>query len=260
MFSLETGEVTDSKVNAYKAKPIGEQILVRMVDVPVLEYIYKKKDKVVIMKSKSTITIDDEVLHVDPQLLFQRLLATMKGGNVLELEESFKYELSTVPASLFGDDFLTREANKPQLGDAILKFTGPGRDSLPENVSFVLDGGWLLYRIPNWRKGTTFDAICQIYIEYVIRNYGRDTTVVFDGVYELPSTKDTTHLRRTKGRKGKVRFNRQVKLSIKKEDFLLHKGNKQHFLEMLTEMMNESSLSAIQASGLYMIEMYLQKK
>ena len=44
-------------------------------------------------------------------------------------------------------------------------------------------------------------------------------------------------------------FNRQVKLSMKKEDFLLHKGNKQHFLEMLTEMMNESSLSAIQASG-----------
>ena len=74
--------------------------------------------------------------------------------------------------------------------------------------------------------------------------------MVFDGAYELPSTKDTTHLRRTKGRKGKeVRFNRQVKLSMKKEDFLLHKGNKQHFLEMLTEMMNESSLSAIQASG-----------
>ena len=170
----------------------------------------------------------------------------MKGGNVLELEESFKYELSTVPASLFGDDFLMREANKPQLGDAILKFTGRGRDSLPENVSFVLDGGWLLYRIPNRRKGTTFDAICQIYIEYVIRNYGRDTTVVFDGAYELPSTKDTTHLRRTKGRKGKeVRFNRQVKLSMKKEVFLLHKGNKQHFLEMLTEMMSESSLSAI---------------
>ena len=114
----------------------------------------------------------------------------MKGGNVLELEESFKYELSTVPASLFGDDFLMREANKPQLGDDILKFTGLGHDSLPENVSFVLDGGWLLYRIPNWRKDTTFDAICQIYIEYVIRNYGRDTTVVFDGAYKLPSTKD----------------------------------------------------------------------
>ena len=43
LFSLETGEVADSKVNAYKAKPIGEQILVRMVDVPVLEYIYTKR-------------------------------------------------------------------------------------------------------------------------------------------------------------------------------------------------------------------------
>ena len=164
------------------------------------------------MKSKSTITIDDEVLHVDPQLVFQRLLATVKGGNVLELEESFK---STVPASLFGDDFLMREANKPQLGDAILKFTGPGRDSLPENVSFVLDGGWLLYFLQTGEKvprlmpfakfisSTSFAIMEEIQLWYLM---GRTNWL----------QQKTTHLRRTKGRKGKeVRFNRQVKLSMK---------------------------------------------
>ena len=178
LFSLETGEVADS-VTIYDAKQIGEQILRGMVDVSVLQYSYKKKDMAIIMKSQSNITVDDEVIHVDLQLLFQRLLATPKGGNVLRLEE-----LSTVPASLYGEAFYTREANKPQLGDAILKFAGPGRESLPEDISFVIDSGWLLYRIPNWRKATTFESICQFYKEFVILHYGRNTTVVFDGGYE----------------------------------------------------------------------------
>ena len=65
LFSLETGEVADSKVNVYNAKQIGEQILRGMVDVPVLQYSYKKKDMAIIMKSQSTITVDDEVIHVD---------------------------------------------------------------------------------------------------------------------------------------------------------------------------------------------------
>ena len=130
-----------------------------------------------------------------------------------------------------------------------MKFTGPGREGLPKDISFVIDGGWLLYRVPNWRKGITFERICQLYKEYVILHYGRNTTVIFDGGYECPSTKDTTHLRRSKGRKGKqVRFNKQMKLSMK-EDFLLNKSNKQRFQEMLTEIMNEGPLSAIQALG-----------
>ena len=250
LFCLETGEVADCNVNTFEAKQIGEQILAKMVDIPVLQYKYTKKDQVVIMKTKSSVTIDDEVLHVDPQLLFQRLLATVKVGNTAKLEEAFSYELSTVPVSLFGEDFLMREANKPQLGDAILKFTGVGRGSLPEKVTYVIDGGWLMFRIPNWRKGTTFDAICQLYIAYVIQNYGINSTVVFDGGYDLSSTKDTTHLRRTKGKKGKqVRLNSQLQLTMKKEDFLLHKSNKQHFLEMLTAKMVENGLSAIQDSG-----------
>ena len=89
-------------------------------------------------------------------------------------------------------------------------------------------------------KATTFESICQFYKEYAILHYGRNTIVVFDGGYELPSTKNTTHLRRTKGRKGKhVRFNKQMKLSMKKGN-LLNKSNKQCFLDILT---------AIQALG-----------
>ena len=73
---------------------------------------------------------------------------------------------------------------------------------------------------------------------------------MFDGGNQLPSTKDTTHLRRTNGKKGKqVRFDKEMKFSIKKDDFLLKISNKPHFLEMLTEKMNEGPISAVQAFG-----------
>ena len=40
-----------------------------------------------------------------------------------------------------------------------------------------------------------------------------------------------------------------MKLSMKKEEFLLNTSNKQRFLEKLIEIMNEGSLTAIQAPG-----------
>ena len=93
----------------------------------------------VITRSQSAITVNEEVIQVDQQLLFQRLLATTKN-----------YKLSTVPVSLFGEDFFMRKANKQQLGDAIMIFVG--RESIPEDTRFVIDGGWLLYRVPNWKN------------------------------------------------------------------------------------------------------------
>lgn len=59
----------------------------------------------------------------------------------------------------------------------------------------MLDGGALLHRVI-WPKGKTYDEICNIYVEYVLPKYGR-ATVVFDGYLDQPSTKDSTHEKRT---------------------------------------------------------------
>ena len=82
-----------------------------------LDYFFKRKDM-------ASVTIGDVAIPVDPQLLFQRLLATVYRGNKFEHEDSFKDELSTIPPSLFGVDGLMWQADKPTLGKVIWKTAG----------------------------------------------------------------------------------------------------------------------------------------
>ena len=57
----------------------------------------------------------------------------------------------------------------------------------------------LLHRIP-WSRGSTYESIIETYSKYVGTNYG-EAVVVFDGYKEF-TTKDMTHKRRLKGKKG----------------------------------------------------------
>ena len=217
-----------------------------------LDYSYKVKDKCQVMSTMNQIKIDDAVVPVDPQLLFQRLSIAVSRDPQIDLKDVFKYELSTSPAALFSDnDGLMREANKPQLAIEIWNHVSDPASVcvLPDNVAYVLDGGYLLQKIQGWTKGKTFCNIIQLYIDYVKRYYGAGTVVVFDGGYDKPSTKDSTHLRRTKFKKGKeVKFSKNMSLNMKKEDFLLNRRNKQHFLELLCEEFNSQGLLATQSS------------
>ncbi|VDI51986.1 Hypothetical predicted protein [Mytilus galloprovincialis] len=117
---------------------------------------------------------------------------------------------------------------------------------LPEtNIVHVIDGGSLLYRIP-WIKGQTFSQICMKYIDHIRKRFSNQT-VVMDG-YNSSSTKDITHLRRSKGiQSNTITFTRDMPLRIKKETFLLNQSNKQRFVEMLIDIFQEHSFEAIQA-------------
>lgn len=126
--------------------------------------------------------------------------------------------------------------------------SGPGEVSLPDNISilYVLDGGSLLMKLP-WTKGTTYNDIYNKDIQYVIRLYGDRTIIVFDGYDGKPSTKYTTHIRRSKGKVGRaVFFKGDMKLNMTKEDFLLKLDTNQRFLEMLMIRMNNTELKAVQ--------------
>ena len=122
LLSLETGKISDSTVNAHQAKLVA------------FTHSFKRVHMVV-MKSKSKVIIDDQVIPVDSQLLFQRLLTTA-GGEDSDLESALQYELSTIPASLFGKDGLLKEAHKPQLADAIWKISASGNTVIPDGVTF----------------------------------------------------------------------------------------------------------------------------
>ena len=77
-----------------------------------------------------------------------------------------------------------------------------------------------------------------------------NVTVVFDGYSNNPSTKDITHIRRTKGKVGQpVLFTGETVFRSKKDDFLLNLENKQRFLHLLADKMNAIGLEAKQAEG-----------
>ena len=69
------------------------------------------------MGTKSTVKIDGDSIHVDPQLHFQRLLAAA-DRLVEDQAEIFSYELCSIPSSLFEPSGLFREADKPFLANA----------------------------------------------------------------------------------------------------------------------------------------------
>lgn len=79
MRSIHTGEIAKATVNVDNAKAIGEAIISGMNGHEITNYTFRKKEKAEIMNfSKSKVVIDNEVITVDPQLLFQRLAAAIQ--------------------------------------------------------------------------------------------------------------------------------------------------------------------------------------
>ncbi|KAH3712649.1 hypothetical protein DPMN_072402 [Dreissena polymorpha] len=90
-----------------------------MLHKTVLEYSFKRTSQAVTLSSKSKVKVNGETVHIDPQLLFQRLTAAADRLYDSQ-EEIFKYELCSFPSSLFESSGLLKQADKPSLANAIL--------------------------------------------------------------------------------------------------------------------------------------------
>ena len=65
-----------------------------------LTYTFKRNRQVVTMAHKLSVKVDDGTIHVDPQLLFQRLI--LVAGRVVDnVKDIFRYELCAYSADLF---------------------------------------------------------------------------------------------------------------------------------------------------------------
>ncbi|KAK6181968.1 hypothetical protein SNE40_009743 [Patella caerulea] len=233
--NIATGVTADVSVNVHNALEVGNNIIKSMEEKNALDYVFKKKSQVVTMGNEISAKVDGESIQVDPRLLFQRLL-TVAAKVTENVQEIFKYELCSNPSSLFEPSGLLRQANKPILADAVWALGRGNEMPAPdeEDMSYVLDGGSLIQRLP-WKRDETFDSICKSYVDYVIRKY-TSPIIVFDGYDTGPSTKDTTHLRRTKGAgDAQVNFVGGMPLKTKKEHFLANSMNKQKFILLLIE-------------------------
>ena len=97
LFDISTG-ISSLVANPQNAEEIGKKILQKMEGQKVSSYIFRKSDQVKTLGEK--VTSQGEVITVDPQLLFQRLIVIANNTD-LSLDELFKYELSVYRPALF---------------------------------------------------------------------------------------------------------------------------------------------------------------
>jgi hypothetical protein len=97
-------------------------------------------------------------------------------------------------------------------------------------------------------RGSTYRDICNQYTDYLTKKYG-DAIVGFGG-YESTNTKDMTHQRWSKWNTGTtVTFAADMRLTLKKEQFLANRWNKQRFIFMLSEELQKKNCKTPCLSG-----------
>ena len=74
-------------------------------------------EHVVPLNSINVVKLKDDAIHIEPQLLFQRLLTA--GTQKDNLSEVFQYELCSYPSTLFENRTTPRLANKAALADTL---------------------------------------------------------------------------------------------------------------------------------------------
>lgn len=244
------GMRADGNVNIDESSKIGERIITLMAGKKVCEYSFEKVNSVIKPKSKNALVIDGEIVSIDPQLLFQRLMLITGDMDEDGIRKVFKYELSQKPSALFDEFGFIREGNSSSLYDTLWKNVGCNtkNSTVFEGRHIVLNGHSLINKIP-WQKNETFDAIFQKYIKHVAQ-YDHPTIVLESSYDSSPSVKDEIHLRRTKGIPGKdILFTGSMLLNCKKESFLLNKFNTQRFINLLGKVLHENNCEVIYASG-----------
>ena len=96
----------------------------------------------------------------------------------------------------------------------------------------------------------TYQEACRHYCYYVLRKYGNQAIVAFDGYGSEPSTKSMTHQRRSAGKgSATVTFQDGMKVTAKKDAFLANTDNKQRFITMLQRHLSEIGCHTLQAEG-----------
>lgn len=232
---------SENKVTAEKADIIGKNIQDKLTGKLFKNVTMLKSDQAVTMKVlKKGIIIADETHHIDTHLLTQRMLVCVSLDNTSkDAREYFRYELSTIPPSLFDPRTqLMRKTDKSSLGRSLDSMTVHRTEcsQAHAHTHFVLDGGALLHKLA-WTKNGTFIDVLRQYESYVDRQYGK-ATIVFDG-YLVPSTKDMEHKSRLKQSSVAVLFDEHSPMIIKKETFLSNNENKQRFINMLGQFFQD---------------------
>ena len=85
-----TGVNAAGDVDVCRAKEIGQKIRDSMTGIPVAHYTFKRSDHVTTLQSKSSVRVDGQPIHIDPELLFHRLIVASNA--IDERKVSFRFD------------------------------------------------------------------------------------------------------------------------------------------------------------------------
>ena len=245
LVSVATGIVADTSVNCDSAVDVGCKAASEMSGKKFTNIILHRSDKVTPIGAKDrTVKIRGQQVDVNPTQLFNRITCILNNSS--EMETFLSYELAPQPPSLFKDGIMRKPAKKA-LGDVLKSFSENA--NLPENGLFVLDGGHLLQSVV-WPQPSTYASVCQTYISYVLRHYGAQSTVVFDGYGNVTSTKVAEQTRRAqKCISSDIIFEETMPTTTSQTAFLANSNNKKRLIQMLSEKMLAAGVLVKQADA-----------
>ena len=110
-----------------------------MAGIPVVQYTFKRSDQVTTIQSKSSEDVDGQSIHVDPELLFQSIIA------IDERKALFRLELCSYPSALFDETLMPRAPQKAVLANAVWSRMQPDIAGLTGEVQHVLGGEALFH-------------------------------------------------------------------------------------------------------------------
>lgn len=160
--NIVDGIVSNANCNSYLAESVGSAIIKKLEENGSSDYVFKKKDQVVVMNNKNTIQIDDENVQIDPEVLFQRLLFIQNNRDKDDVERILQYELTQRPPVFFDENGFLRDGNESAISDTLWKkFSSKMSNEceILDECVHVLSGDWVLNEVC-WQRGETFNEIC----------------------------------------------------------------------------------------------------
>ncbi|XP_045475385.1 uncharacterized protein LOC123686399 isoform X2 [Harmonia axyridis] len=249
LVSLSTGIIGGPTINCHNAVEVGLQGIATMVgkniDNVSLSNAFKVKT---LANAKSGMHIGDDFVAVDSFLLIQRI-SVFFHGNVEETRNALKYELSPFPLSLFDEHGLMRKTPKSELYNVFQPYIQSPALISGSGSIFVIDGGWLLHSYV-WPHGKKYSDICNLYYSYLIKHFGSNVTVIFDGYSkETIGIKSYERYRRKeKCVAADVEISEDNLVTLTQKKFLSNIANKKQFVNLLSNNLQNRGISTNIAS------------
>lgn len=244
LVSVSNGLIANEKINCDSALERGEDAINSLVGKDFISVVFGRKNKVIPLAAQSCgIKVHNNNVPINPQQLFNRIICVINNQN--DLKTCFTYELASKPASLF-DEVSMRKGVKSSL---MTMFETVKRTEIPKNFKYVIDGGHLLYSAA-WPNPSTYGGVIEMYVSQILRNYGSNSIIVFDGYPDTPTTKGEEQRRRNFNKAcSDIEISEDNVVNISQSTFLSNRRNKKRLIELIMTRLRTMNIQTHQAEA-----------